>query len=112
MSERRDLPLPDYDQLPTHSLEHRIRSLRVEELQEVVEYEEQHANRLPVLEILRSRLDQLSRGASPSSGSHAERPEQAEPPAGRSPAGPETAAEPEQPLRHGMAEQTPKRGRG
>jgi hypothetical protein len=62
------LALPDYDHLPLGSLESRIRGLDGEGVRGLVDYEESHANRLPILQVLRARLDQLDAGASPSAG--------------------------------------------
>jgi hypothetical protein len=55
-----DLPIADYDQIPPGELEHRIRSLSRPELEDLLEYERQHASRVQVLEMLTAR-----RGASP-----------------------------------------------
>jgi hypothetical protein len=112
MTHRDELPLQDYDHLSEATLEHRIRSLREEELHQLLDYERRHANRLPVIALLTTRLDQLERGATPTSGSpNAERPEQASGEPTPPSVGPATAAESETPLRHGTAEQTPRRGR-
>ncbi len=62
------LPLPDYDHLPQGALEHRIRTLDADGLQQVIAYEESHANRPAVLLAMRHRLDQLNSGAEPSGG--------------------------------------------
>ncbi|MFD8551856.1 hypothetical protein ACFV08_09685 [Streptomyces fradiae] len=43
--ERGALPLPDFDELPFGALESRIRSLRPDELDRLLEYEEEHAGR-------------------------------------------------------------------
>lgn len=109
--DRRELPLEDYDHLPEGSLQHRIRSLRAAELQQLLDYEHDHANRPSVIQLFAARLKQLAEGASPSSGSGQERPEQAEGRLGRSPVDLKAAPEPGQPLRHGRPDQTPKRGR-
>ncbi|GAA2452499.1 hypothetical protein ACIBAI_14360 [Streptomyces sp. NPDC051041] len=63
------LPLPDYDHLPLGSLQHRIRTLDEPGLREVLAYEEAHGNRLPVVQALRTRLQELEGGAQPSEGS-------------------------------------------
>jgi len=62
------LPLPDYDQLPAGSVEHRIRSLGSDEVQRLLQYEQEHADRPQVEQILTARLDQLESGAEPSEG--------------------------------------------
>jgi len=105
-----ELPLPEYDDLPLASLHHRIRSLDTDQLDQLMHYELRHANRLPVLELFRVRKQQLDEGAEPSHGEHTEIPEVTSH-AGGSPATRQTAAEPNTPLRHGVAEQTPHRGR-
>ncbi|OXM71383.1 MULTISPECIES: hypothetical protein [Amycolatopsis] len=105
-----ELPLPEYDELPLASLQHRIRSLDEEQLDQLMSYELKHANRLPVLELMRVRKQQLHEGAEPSHGEHTEIPEVSGH-AGGSPASRQTAAEPNTPLRHGVADQTPHRGR-
>jgi hypothetical protein len=105
MSDRQrhgDLPLADYDHLPVGALEHRIRGLSAEELEELLRYEREHANRPPVVQLFSARLGQLARGGTPSPGGGADvRPEQPEPPAGGSPVTPDTSAEPIHPPPHG-----------
>lgn len=67
MSEKQ-LPLPDFDQLPFGALGHRIRSLTEAELRQLLEHEREHAARVPVTELLTGRLDELQRGAEPTPG--------------------------------------------
>ncbi len=85
-----DLPLPDYDHLPTGSLAGRIRSLDGDQLGTVLAYERAHADRPAVVQILQARLEELQQGAQPSGGSpDAARPEAAAgapPPSSASPA--------------------------
>jgi hypothetical protein len=72
-----ELPLPDYDHLPVSSLQHRIRSLGEDELTALRGYENEHAQRVAVLEMIDARVDALRHGARPSSGDPtARRPEQ------------------------------------
>lgn len=99
--------LPEYDDLPLGALEHRIRSLNAADLRSVLDYEREHANRTPVLELLTARLDELDRGAQPSSGDQ-ENPVETTSTRGESPVGPDSAAEHHTPQRHG---QTPHRDR-
>jgi hypothetical protein len=102
---RNTLPLPDYDHLPLGGLESRIRSLGVEEVEELLAYERSHADRLPVTELLASRLEQLKSGAEPSSGDPgALRPEQSQGHAG-SPVSPATSPQPMSPPPHGTPDQ-------
>ena len=105
-----DLPLPDYDQLPLTELRHRIRSLDEGQLRGLFEHEEAHGNRIPVLELLHARLRELTHGGEPSAGDQTNAPGATKTPHG-SPVTESTAAEPGTPLRHGVAAQTPSRGR-
>lgn len=105
-----ELPLPQYDELPLGSIQHRIRSLDANGLRELMAYESEHAARTAVLEVMRNRLDELDAGAEPSGGDQERIPEVTGE-AGGSPVQPATGAEPSTPLRHGVAQQTPSRGR-
>ncbi|WP_369200319.1 hypothetical protein [Streptomyces sp. PU-14G] len=99
------LPLPDYDQLPAGTVEHRIRSLGSDDVRRLVEYEQAHADRPQVKEILAARLEQLDAGAEPSQGdARAGGPDIPAGTSGGSPVSPAGAAEPEEPLRHGKHE--------
>ncbi|KID29366.1 hypothetical protein [Prauserella rugosa] len=105
------LPLPDYDELPITELQHRIRSLPDEDLRTLIDYEESHANRTPVLELLRTRQSELAEGAEPSGGDQqADSGKPADTSHG-SPVSADSAAQPSGPLRHGVAGQTPGRDR-
>lgn len=66
---RDGLPLPDYDHLSLGSLGHRIRTLDAAGLEQVLEYEQAHGNRLPVVQLMQTRLEELKNGAEPSGGS-------------------------------------------
>jgi hypothetical protein len=96
------LPLPDYDHLPTGSLESRIRSLDADQVAQVLAYEEAHGNRLPAVQVLRARLDQL-RGGVPTSGGDplASVPESPLGEPGGSAASPATEGPPVNPPSHG-----------
>lgn len=109
MPDRSELPLADYDHLPVATLQHRIRALAADELRALLDYERAHADRVPVVELMTARLDQLAAGATPSGGDQGNRPEQAGPPDGGSRVDPSGAAPPSQPLREGVAGQTPNR---
>ncbi|MGV9253102.1 hypothetical protein [Streptomyces sp. NPDC003697] len=99
------LPLPDYDHLPLGSLRHRIRTLDEAGLREVLAYEEAHGNRLPVVEVLRARLQGLREGARPSEGSPlAPAPERAPGADTGSQVSPATAGPPMNPSSHGVPE--------
>src|SRR4051812_11162523 len=62
------LPLPDYDHLPAGALEHRIRTLDLASLEQLLAYEEAHAARPLVMTTMRHRLEGLRAGAEPSGG--------------------------------------------
>ena len=64
-----ELPLPDYDHLPSGSLEARIRSLDADGLTTLLDYERAHGNRLPVTLLLERRLEAVGQGAELSGGS-------------------------------------------
>jgi hypothetical protein len=63
-----ELPLPDFDHLPAGSLEHRIRTLDLPGLEQLIAYEEAHAARLLVLNVMNRRREELLAGAEPSGG--------------------------------------------
>jgi hypothetical protein len=63
--ERADLPLEDYDHLTLGSLRARIRRLGVAELVQLREYEQAHANRLPVMKTLDARITKLAQESQP-----------------------------------------------
>ena len=69
------LPIPDFDHLPLGSVADRIRALDLDQLDELIAHEHAHGDRLPVLEIMRSRREQLEQGAEPSSGGQDVHPE-------------------------------------
>ncbi|MGZ5364202.1 MAG: hypothetical protein ACXWZR_09140 [Mycobacterium sp.] len=75
-----ELPLPDYDQLPLTELRHRIRMLEEGQLRRLFEYETEHGNRIPVLELMHARLRELTHGAEPSPGDPANTPRAIPPP--------------------------------
>ncbi|MDC0769047.1 hypothetical protein [Streptomyces sp. HD] len=102
---RDTLPLPDYDHLPMGGLESRIRSLTSREVEDLLVYEQAHADRLPVTEVLATRLEQLQAGAEPTSGDPgALRPESGVRRAG-SPVSPATSPQPFGPPPHGTPDQ-------
>lgn len=68
MTERDQLPLPDYDHLPVQGLISRIRTLDATGLQTLLDHERGHANRLQVVTAMEHRLRALQEGAQPSGG--------------------------------------------
>ncbi|BBZ05899.1 hypothetical protein MDOR_00680 [Mycolicibacterium doricum] len=110
MANRDDLPLRDYDQLALPDLRHRIRSLDEPQLRSLFDHETEHGNRIPVLEVLHARLQELHDGAEPSGGDQSNAPGVTGTPGG-SQVQESTAARSNTPLRHGVAYQTPTRGK-
>ncbi len=111
MSNGEVLPLPDYDELPLTTLQHQIRALSAEDIQALIDHEQQHGNRTPVLELLRTRKEQLDNGAVPSGGDQWDGSGKPADTRHGSPVSRDSAAEPSGPLRHGVAGQTPHRDR-
>jgi hypothetical protein len=105
-----DVAVPDYDQLSLGDLRHRIRSLSEDQLRGLIDHERTHGDRVAVLEVLGARLQELQSGAEPSGGDQSRTPKVAGI-SGDSAVHEATAAEPTSPLRHGVAGQTPARGR-
>lgn len=104
------LPLADYDQLTLGSIEHRIRSLELDEVRRLLEHERTTAQRPRAVAVLSARIDQLESGAQPSGGD----PGNAPPVSGESgepPVDPSHSPTDNTPLRHGVAGQTPARGK-
>jgi hypothetical protein len=63
-----DLPLPDYDSLPTGSVESRVRTLEPEGVRQLLDHERRHANRPQIVAMLEHRLESLESGDSAPSG--------------------------------------------
>ena len=102
MTERDDLPLPDYDHLPVGSLISRVRTLDADGLRAVLAYEKGHANRIQVVQALDHRLAGLEAGAQPSGGDpQAAQPEHAPAAAGGSQVSEATSGPPVNPPSHG-----------
>ena len=100
--QRDALPIPDYDHLPVAGLGHRIRSLGSADITTLLTYEQAHGNRLPVVQVLQVRLDELAAGATPSGGdATAPAPELAGPPAAGGTVSPATSGPKLNPPSHG-----------
>ncbi|KQX07641.1 MULTISPECIES: hypothetical protein [unclassified Leifsonia] len=96
-----DLPFPEYDHVQLGHLPARIAPLTGDQLQQLIDYEEQHGNRLPVLVVLRTRLEALRNGAEPTGTLHTDFAEQQGAP-GPTGVGPQTtSAPPVNPPAHG-----------
>ena len=75
MSDRDDLPLPDFDHIPLGTLPSRISALDAAGVQQLLDYEQAHGDRLPVTEVLRHRIEALQNGAAPSGSIEQDMPE-------------------------------------
>ncbi|NKX55490.1 hypothetical protein [Arthrobacter mobilis] len=95
-----ELPLPDYDHLPLGTLPSRISGLDEQGVAALLEYETQHGNRLPVVQVLQERLDALRQGATPSGSVQQDTPEVSQGHAG-SKVSPATSGPPMNPPSHG-----------
>lgn len=91
-----DLPLADYDHMTLGSLRGRLRSLTVDELVQVRDYEKAHAHRLPVVTLLDNRIAKLATDAtaatSPGGGAEVVTPPAAAPAKVKKAAAPQTSA--------------------
>ncbi|HZG03594.1 MAG TPA: hypothetical protein VE546_08475 [Streptomyces sp.] len=105
-----ELPLPDYDHLSAGELEHRIRPLSPEALEELLRYEREHAGRPQVIALLTARLRQLEAGSPRSAGS-TEPPSAPRGEPGGSRVSPATSPQPHHPPPHGTPDQ-PARPKG
>jgi hypothetical protein len=99
----RDLPLPDYDSLPTGAIESRARTLDAAGVRALLDYEKEHADRVQVVLVLQHRLDSLERGDSQPSGGDpaALAPEAGGAPTHTEPASPQTEGPPINPPSQG-----------
>lgn len=108
MTAHSELPLRDYDHLPLPALGHRIRPLTADEVNQLLSYEREHANRPAAVQIFTSRLAELGAGQEPSPGRAQDGPEWPEPASGRSPAQPGSTGPPVFPPPHGTPDQPAK----
>lgn len=86
-----ELPLPDFDHIPVGNLASRITALDERGVIQLLSYEHEHGNRLPVTQVLEHRLEALRNGAEPSGSIPDEMPEVSHGQPGGSPASPKTA---------------------
>ena len=74
--QKRDtLPLPDFDHIPLGTLPSRLHPLDERGITQLLGWERAHGNRLPVIKVLESRIEQLRNGAEPSGSVPEEMPE-------------------------------------
>jgi hypothetical protein len=64
--DRDELPLPDFDHIPLGTLPSRLHPLDERDITQLLGWERAHGNRLPVIQVLESRIQQLRNGAEPS----------------------------------------------
>lgn len=64
-----DLPLPDFDHLTIGSLRARLARLDENDLELLLAYEREHANRLPIVTMLENRLAKVRRDTLPGAAS-------------------------------------------
>ena len=96
-----ELPLADYDHIPSGTLPSRISGLDEGGVGQLLNYERAHGNRLPVVQILEHRLEALKGGAQPSGSTAPDTPEVSQAQTG-SKVSPETAGPPVNPPSQGV----------
>jgi hypothetical protein len=62
VTDRPELPIPDFDHLPEGTLAHRIRELSEQDVRRLLDHEREHANRLAVTLVLERRISALQAG--------------------------------------------------
>ncbi|NHD18147.1 MULTISPECIES: hypothetical protein [Actinopolyspora] len=97
------LPIPEFDELPLTTMQHRIRSLEEEQLNTLVEHERAHADRPQVLELLNTRLEELRAGATPTEGGEGKPADQPEHGRGGSDVTPKAPRSSDRPTMHGTS---------
>lgn len=98
-----EAPLPGYDDLTTGAIESHARTLDAEGLRALLAYEQEHADRIQVVQVLEQRLADVEAGASPSDGDPASSQAQAPPsPTAAPKAAPQTEGPPQNPPSQGV----------
>jgi hypothetical protein len=80
ITDHSELPLPDYDHMTLGSLRGRLRSLDMQQLVQLRDYEKSKADRLPVITMLDNRIAKLSNGEDTPTAGSAQAPTAAKPP--------------------------------
>ena len=96
-----DLPLPDYDHLELGSLDASIRHLDSGALQQLLDYERQHGNRLSVVQVLERRAEELAGAEAPLASPGRGATHEAPPPSAGSRVSPATQGPAVNPPSHG-----------
>ncbi|MDP3892309.1 hypothetical protein [Nocardioides sp.] len=99
-----ELPISDYDELPAGSVESRAKALNQQGVQELLDYERHHANRVQIIQLLEHRLESLRSGEATPSGGDPAAPSPAASPGepGASPVTPQTEGPPQNPPSQGV----------
>ncbi|TCC08400.1 hypothetical protein [Kribbella soli] len=58
-SDRASLPVPEFDLLPARCLPSRIEALDIQQVEQLIGYERNHAHRIEVLNVLERKRSQL-----------------------------------------------------
>jgi hypothetical protein len=58
-SDRASLPVPEFDLVPARCLPSRIQALDIQQVEQLIGYERNHAHRAEVLGVLEHKRDQL-----------------------------------------------------
>jgi hypothetical protein len=74
ITDHSELPLPDYDHMTLGSLRGRLRSLDMQQLVQLRDYEKSKADRLPVVTMLDNRIAKLANGESTPTGATPDTP--------------------------------------
>jgi hypothetical protein len=99
--ERDALPLPDFDHIPLGTLPSRISALDESGVQQLLDFERGHGDRLPVVQVLERRIEALRGGAQPSGAVEQQMPEVSSS-SGGSPVTPQTSGPPINPPSQGV----------
>jgi hypothetical protein len=75
MADRDSLPIPDFDHVPLGTLPSRISALDESGVQQLLEFEREHGDRLPVVQVLERRIEAIQGGAQPSGAVEQSMPE-------------------------------------
>ena len=73
--ERESLPIPDFDHIPLGTLPSRISALDEGGVQQLLDFEHAHGDRLPVVQVLERRIESLRSGTQPSGAVEQDMPE-------------------------------------
>src|ERR687885_1725163 len=75
MADRSALPIPDFDHIPLGTLPSRISALDEAGVQALLDFEREHGDRLPVVQVLERRIESLRSGTQPSGAVEQDMPE-------------------------------------